>query len=160
MSPTKRGPRRHRRSGARDGDKPNVSMAALLGVVLYVARKDVGLGQIELGERLGVPQSGISKMERGRTTLSVYHLDRYAEALYSDDDEGGADGWELYRRACSLADLLADRGYEVWWTSPQAKEGASFIRGRELADLIEGLWERAREAEADDDDETELDDRL
>jgi len=160
MPQKKRGPRRHRRSGAQNGDQPNVSMAALLGVVLYVARKDVGLGQIELGERLGIPQSGISKIERGRTTLSVYHLDRYAEALYTDEEAGGSDGWEFYRRACSLADLLAERGYEVWWTSPQAKEGVSFIRGRELAELVERLWERAREAEADDDFGTELDDRL
>lgn len=146
MASRLRGPRRHLRTGAAEGPL-RVLMPELLGAVIHTARTRCGLAQAELSARLDVPPPALSKLEKGHTTMSVYHLDRYAEALSEDEEEGGWRGWELYRRASTLADLLADRGYSVWWLAPKRVEDQERLRGRELAAVVRELWEEAEAIE-------------
>jgi transcriptional regulator with XRE-family HTH domain len=142
MKSRRRGPRRHLRTGAAEGQL-RVLMPELLGAVIHAARTRCGLAQAELSARLEVPPPALSKLEKGHTTMSVYHLDRYAEALGEGEDQGSWQGWELYRRASTVADLLADRGYSVWWLAPQRVEEQERLRGRELAEVVRELWEEA-----------------
>ena len=80
--------------------------------MLSQARQDHGLTQRELGERLKLPQSHISKIERGKTDLRVSsliemarHLDlevvlvprRLLPALRTMSEHGGEEGGFLYR---------------------------------------------------------------
>ena len=52
-----------------------------LARVLSQARQDRGLTQRELGERLNLPQSHISKIERGKTDLRLSSLIEMARRL-------------------------------------------------------------------------------
>lgn len=136
-------------------------MAHLVEAVLYLARRDDGLGQVEMGEKLRMPQSAVSKFERGQTTLAVHHLDRIAEALGEGqgDDAREWEGWQLYRRATTLADLLATRGYEVWWIGAEPPDGVTILRGRRLAEKLRRLWARAERSEWEEDCDAAEDDR-
>lgn len=51
---------------------------------LVSARNDAGLTQVELGDRLGKPQSFVSKFERGERRLDVVELVEIAEVLEFD----------------------------------------------------------------------------
>jgi len=48
------------------------------------ARKAAGITQVELAERLGRPQSFVSKVERGERRLDVIEFCQVAEALGRD----------------------------------------------------------------------------
>lgn len=50
-------------------------------VVMTQARRDAGLTQSQLANRLGKPQSYISKAERGERRIDVIELIEIAEAL-------------------------------------------------------------------------------
>lgn len=51
------------------------------GSVLRKLRKDAGLTQVQLAERLGKPQSYISKIESGERGLYVHEFIRLVHAL-------------------------------------------------------------------------------
>lgn len=53
----------------------------ICGTCLAELRKSVGLTQVNLAERLGVPQSFISKVETGERSLKLYEQFDYAAAL-------------------------------------------------------------------------------
>lgn len=48
------------------------------------ARKEAGITQVELADRLGKPQSFVSKVERGERRLDVVEFCQVAEALDLD----------------------------------------------------------------------------
>ena len=50
-------------------------------VLLRQARQEVGLTQVQLGERLGQPQAVISKCERGERRLDAIELRAYCTAM-------------------------------------------------------------------------------
>jgi len=56
-------------------------MPEIIGFVMRLARKDLRVPQTLVADRLDVPQTTISKLERGVITHSVYHLDLFAEAI-------------------------------------------------------------------------------
>lgn len=62
-------------------------------------RKAVGITQVELAERLGKPQSFVSKVERGERRLDVIEFCQVAEAL-------GRDPAELLREFVELKHRL------------------------------------------------------
>jgi transcriptional regulator with XRE-family HTH domain len=53
--------------------------------LLVSARRDAGLRQVDLAERLGKPQSFVSKMERGERRLDVVELIVVARAIGVDE---------------------------------------------------------------------------
>ena len=55
----------------------------LIGFIASV-RKAAGITQVELAERLGRPQSFVSKVERGERRLDVIEFCQVAEALGHD----------------------------------------------------------------------------
>jgi transcriptional regulator with XRE-family HTH domain len=52
-----------------------------LGAVLRQARRDAGLTQVQLAERLGTHKSAISRMENQAEDIRLSTLQRYAEAV-------------------------------------------------------------------------------
>lgn len=69
-----------------------------LTVALVEARKGAGVTQVELADRLGKPQSFVSKFERGERRLDLVEVLVIARAI-------GADELALVRR---VADALPD----------------------------------------------------
>lgn len=57
---------------------------AILSQTLIAARKESGLHQAELAERLGKDQSVISNIERGQRRLDVIEFYNYARAMGHD----------------------------------------------------------------------------
>lgn len=53
--------------------------------VLVTARHEAGLRQVDLAQRLGKPQSFVSKMERGERRLDVVELILVARAIGVDE---------------------------------------------------------------------------
>jgi transcriptional regulator with XRE-family HTH domain len=53
--------------------------------VLVDARREAGLRQVDLAERLGKPQSFVSKVERGERRLDVVELIVVARAIGVDE---------------------------------------------------------------------------
>src|SRR4051812_1530630 len=49
--------------------------------LLHTLRTEAGLTQVQIAERLGVPQSFVSKYEAGQRRLDVIELGNVAEAL-------------------------------------------------------------------------------
>lgn len=62
-----------------------------LRLVLTEAREKAGLTQVELGEKLGRPQTFVSKIERGVRNVDVIEFIEIAKAI-------GADPKSLIRR--------------------------------------------------------------
>lgn len=54
-----------------------------LCTLLRRIRRDAGLTQVQVAERLGVPQSFVSKYESGERRLDVIELRHVAEAIES-----------------------------------------------------------------------------
>lgn len=53
--------------------------------LLVSARREAGLRQVDLAERLGKPQSFVSKMERGERRLDVVELIVVVRAIGADE---------------------------------------------------------------------------
>ena len=53
----------------------------MVGSAVRAARKRAGLSQVELGERTGMTQPAIARLERGLVSPTVISLDRIARAL-------------------------------------------------------------------------------
>jgi len=115
-------------------------MPEIIGFVLRLARKDLRVPQTLVAERLDVPQTTISKLERGVITHSVYHLDLFAEAI-SRDAERGLDGWQLTKEATEIATSIEEEeGLPSYWISPRQAPRGQFVRGRDLFALVEARW--------------------
>lgn len=62
----------------------NVAANKVCGRCLAQMRQDALLTQVELAERLGAPQSFVSKVETGERSLRLYEQFAYARALNVD----------------------------------------------------------------------------
>lgn len=59
----------------------NIEANKTIGQCLQRLRIDAGLTQVQLAEKLGKPQSYVSKVEMGERSLQVYELFDYSKAL-------------------------------------------------------------------------------
>lgn len=97
--------------------------------LIYIARRRAGLTQAELGRRLGLPQSQISRWERGDVQPSLETLQRLVRACGLELTLGIANGDDSY-------DSFINRNLEL---SPRQRlekaEGLErgYARFRELA---------------------------
>ena len=67
-------------------DRHRAELAAQLrvGIALRDARETLGMTQTELAAKLGLAQSALSRIEAGRTNISLAMLRRIGEGLGSD----------------------------------------------------------------------------
>ena len=118
-------------------------MPEIVGFVLRLARNDLRVPQVVVAERMRLPQTTVSKLERGAITHGVYHLDLFAEAISRDDDGRDSwEGWELMKVATEIAAEIEDEeNLPSYWVSPRQAPPGRFVRGAELLALVRGLWE-------------------
>lgn len=65
----------------------NIEANKTIGKCLQRLRIDGGLTQIQLSEKMGKPQSYVSKIEMGERSLQVYELFDYSAALGLPSEE-------------------------------------------------------------------------
>lgn len=85
---------------------PEIPYTALVGQVLAVRRQNLGLQQNVLAHALGISQSAYSRIEQGKTSLSIPQLRIVADVLYSSPSE-------ILAQAESQTALLAARGVAI-----------------------------------------------
>lgn len=64
-----------------DSDRDKLLLSATFGATIRRIRKERGWSQGELGEKLHVSLSTVSKLENGRTTVNLDHLQALASAF-------------------------------------------------------------------------------
>ncbi len=123
-------------------------MPDLLGAVLRRARILSGVTQVQVAERLRMPQAAISKLENGQMTMSVYHLDLIADILteHLGGDEPEAQhhvwaGWQLHAITAHISEQLEGRDYIVVWEPARSIENPDlYTRGKRLYRRVCRLW--------------------
>ena len=74
--------------GRRVGTRPNVSaIAEQIGHRIKIRRAVLSLSQAELAQTLGISQSYLSYMEKGKRPIDAEILDKIAEALECDTSD-------------------------------------------------------------------------
>lgn len=123
-----------------------VPLPLLYGRVISLIRTSLDLSQGELGRRVGLPTSSVSKLEQGTITLAVHHLDELAEAF----SERGRQLWgeeapewrasELVALVDGVARHLEDEGYRVAWAFPEDLSPVNLIDPAKLGLLVRRQW--------------------
>lgn len=112
-----------------------------LGRELARRRREAGLTQTELADRMGTTQAAISKIEGGRTLPSLVVLDRFAKAtgkpltLTLGEASRLPSRGEMRRRVRSV---LGDYEFNPWDRSPTAVEAESLIADGLTRERFEG----------------------
>jgi len=123
-----------------------VPLPQLYGRVISLIRTSLDLSQGELGRRMGLPTSSVSKLEQGTITLAVHHLDELAEAF----TERGRQLWgeeapewrasELVALVDGVARRLEEEGYRVAWAFPDDLSLECFVEPAKLGLLLRRQW--------------------
>lgn len=66
---------------------PEISYAAILGRVILLRRRELGIYQAALADALGINQSAYCRVEAGDTVMNVFQLRQAAEVLQMGEDE-------------------------------------------------------------------------
>jgi transcriptional regulator with XRE-family HTH domain len=59
----------------------SIAYSEMVGAILRARRIEVGLTQAQVGERLGVSQSYVNRMETGKINMTIGQLGRVCEGL-------------------------------------------------------------------------------
>jgi transcriptional regulator with XRE-family HTH domain len=105
---------------------------AIVGSLITQARTEAGLRQEELAERAGVPQSTLSRIERGSTHLTLNQLRKIAPAL-------GRQPSQIVALAENAEFLLQMNGAEVKEVAEPntlKRDAVIFLSGAALIALI------------------------
>lgn len=105
---------------------------AIVGSLITQARTEAGLRQDELAERTGVPQSTLSRIERGSTHLTLNQLRKIAPALRRQPSEIVA----LAEKAEFLLQMNGAEVKELVEPNTIKRDAAIFLSGAALMALI------------------------
>ncbi|MEZ8407927.1 helix-turn-helix transcriptional regulator [Vibrio splendidus] len=123
-----------------------VSYSSVLGVVVANKRKEVGVEQGDMAERMGLSQASYSRLESGKSTFSVDQMFQCAEAMNVKVEE-------LFQLVVNMVKNLDSDEEVVVQAQPRgnaskAKSGAgngtAFVAGAALTALIIGLASKSK----------------
>ncbi|WP_087019675.1 helix-turn-helix domain-containing protein [Thaumasiovibrio subtropicus] len=119
-----------------------VSYSSILGVVVANKRKELGIEQSVLAEKMGLSQASYSRLESGKSTFSVDQMFECAKALAIAPDE-------LFNSVVNTVNNLKEseqvsvqaqlRGNATKAKSEGGSNVGTFIAGAALGALIIGL---------------------
>lgn len=111
--------------------QPETTYGAILGSVLEIQRRDLGLDQNHLASHLEVTQATWSRIENGLSTLSVDQLARAAAALRVSPSE-------ILRRVEQAIGNLRKQGIAVQFGNPRQlmQDGLPIIAAAALVVLV------------------------
>ncbi|MBO2678713.1 helix-turn-helix domain-containing protein [Shewanella insulae] len=119
-----------------------VSYSSVLGVVVANKRKEIGLEQSVMADRMGLSQASYSRLESGKSTFSVDQMFECAQSL-------NIPAAELFKSVLNTVENLQSSNDVVVQAQPRGNttkaktaEGSgvgTFIAGAALGALIIGL---------------------
>ena len=95
--------------------KPAAKFGAVLGQVVVKKRKQMNLTQGKAAKKMGLPQSSLSRLERGSASFSVGQLRRAANAFNTPVSA-------MFREAEAGAAALTKKGVKILDEEPPEKE--------------------------------------
>lgn len=119
--------------------------ATTLGLRIARRRRQAGLTQVELAERMGTTQSAVSRLESGRTLPTFDLLERFASATRGPFEVVFGEEPELPSRAerrRRVRRALGDFVFDPWARDPSPAEAETL----EADGLTRERFQRARAA--------------
>ena len=123
-----------------------VSYSSVLGVVVANKRKEVGIEQGDMAERMGLSQASYSRLESGKSTFSVDQMFQCAEAMNVKVEE-------LFQLVVNMVKNLDSDEEVVVQAQPRGNaskaksgtgNGTAFVAGAALTALIIGLASKSK----------------
>lgn len=123
-----------------------VSYSSVLGVVVANKRKEVGIEQGDMAERMGLSQASYSRLESGKSTFSVDQMFLCAEAMNVKVEE-------LFQLVVNMVKNLDSDEEVVVQAQPRGNatkaktgngNGTAFVAGAALTALIIGLASKSK----------------
>ena len=113
-----------------------ISYNAILGYVLKTEREARGITQAALSRDLNIVQSGLAKIERGETSISVLRLRHICRALTNHDAGFGSEMFRLCRdtdkiflemmgNTMAICDALRSHNMEISYAPKKGKDYVS-----------------------------------
>ena len=103
--------------------RAETSYHAVLGQVLKELRKDKGIDQSEIAQKMDINRSSWSQIENGNATVNMQQLKKIG-AIFK------MEASEIVLKADTIAKSLEDRGYKVHYDSPkEIQEKSSGAQG-------------------------------
>ena len=100
--------------------KPAAKFGAVLGQVVVKKRKQLKLTQGKAAEKMGLPQSSLSRLERGSANFTVTQLRRAAGALKTEVSQ-------MFLEAEAGETVLAKKGVKILDEEPPERERHRWI---------------------------------
>lgn len=119
-----------------------VSYSSVLGVVVANKRKELGIEQSVLAEKMGLSQASYSRLESGKSTFSVDQMFECAQALNIPVEQLFNSVINTVGNLQSSDDVLVQaqpRGNATKAKAASGSGAAKFIAGAALGALIIGL---------------------
>ncbi len=114
--------------------QPETTYQAILGQMLKELRKNKGMDQADIAQKMAINPSSWSRIESGNTILNIRQLQKIGEMF-------GLEANEILLKADTIAHSLRDQGYIVHYDSikevqSKGSQGLALIGGAVLGLLV------------------------
>ncbi|WP_219012191.1 helix-turn-helix domain-containing protein [Shewanella algae] len=119
------------------------SYSAVMGAVVSSIRKEKGIEQADVAQRMGLSQASYSRLEGGKATYSVDQVFLVAQALQVEPAE-------LFQRVCTTVGKLKAEEFDVIAqqrsnaTGSQGTSVGTLVAGAALGALLVGLLSKSK----------------
>ena len=104
--------------------------SAILGQILKELRKNNGMDQSDIAEKMGMNRSSWSRIESGNTMMTIQQLQKASDIL---SDTLKIEANEILLKADTIASAMKKEGYKVHYDSPkEIQEKSSGSQGLAL----------------------------
>ena len=131
--------------------------SAILGQILKELRKNNGMDQSDIAEKMGMNRSSWSRIESGNTMMTIQQLQKASDIL---SDTLKIEANEILLKADTVAKAMKDKGYTVHYDSPKeiqekssGTQGLALIGAAALGLFVGSVLFGGNNANADDKDE-------
>ena len=130
--------------------QPETTYHSILGQILKELRKNKGMDQSDIAEKMGMNRSSWSRIESGNTMVNIHQLQKVGAILQMEANE-------ILQKADTIANTMKDKGYTVYYDSPKeiqekssGSQGLALIGAAALGLFVGSVLFGSKESSADD----------
>ena len=130
--------------------QPETTYHSILGQILKELRKNKGMDQSDIAEKMGMNRSSWSRIESGNTMVNIHQLQKVGAILQMEANE-------ILQKADTIANTMKDKGYTVYYDSPKeiqekssGTQGLALIGAAALGLFVGSVLFGSKESSADD----------